>query len=138
MEVTLADSLKIDANWEIAHFGYNGPYSPYVRIGLGFKFGSPWIFPAFESWIRDGIVRRTKTNAYRHLRNYNSILIGFEAFEEVQGRESIDLNRFVINRWMTIEDYRIECVVLKDCLDGYIVELPWNVLAVASKVSLRK
>lgn len=138
MEVTLAESLKINANWEIAHFGYNGPYAPYVRIGLGHKLGKPWIFPAFESWIKDGIIRRTKIDAYLHLKNYNNLLIGPEAFEEAQGRESADLNQFAINRWMTIEDRRMECVVLRDCLDSYIVEMPWNVLAVASKVVLRK
>lgn len=49
-ECSLFDVLHKEYKWEKKDFGYDGPYPPYVRIGMKIYLIPPGLEPAFEKW----------------------------------------------------------------------------------------
>jgi hypothetical protein len=136
-QITLADSLKADAGWEIFNFGYNGPNPPYVRIGLLFRPLDLNMEPCFESFIRDRVIFRSKVSMESHLRKYRDIKIDPVVFEEHFGRKYTTNETFPFGEWLHVLKVLFGEIVLAHPSIG-IINLPSHVLSVASGIWLSK
>jgi hypothetical protein len=135
-EISLAESLRQQAGWEIVNFGYNGPNPPYVRIGLTLSFRPLRLRPCFESWLKDKVVVRSKVLIEDHLRPYGFISFSAKAVEDAFGRASA--GTFPIDRWFKIVKVGMHDLTVGDLITDETAEIPMLALGAAGDVRLKR
>lgn len=81
-ELSLFDVLHHEYKWEKKDFGYDGPYPPYVRIGVKMYLLPPSLEPAFEKWYGALGVFRAKLLIHELLGKFRYIRLTDEAVED--------------------------------------------------------
>lgn len=134
--VTLFESLMTNG-WERFHFGYNGPFPPYLRVGLGITLDG--LVPQFQSFIRDRFVLlRTKVAMTEHLRRFREIKFTEEACEDAFGRDWAQSIDFPADRWLQLRQFSIQERLVWDSIDHRIINVPLELLSVAGQILLRR
>lgn len=123
--------------WERFHFGYNGPFPPYLRVGLGITLDG--LVPQFQSFIRDRFVLlRTKVAMTEHLRRFREIKFTEEACEDAFGRDWAQSIDFPADRWLQLRQFSVQERLVWDSIDHRIINVPLELLSVAGQILLRR
>ncbi|WP_156884592.1 hypothetical protein [Stappia stellulata] len=131
---SLFDSL-LDSGWEKYNFGYNGPFPPYIKIGLKWSLDGP--SPCFSSMTRDRIIFRSKTKISKHFSSFREIKMSRNAMEDIFGKKSAEFEYFPTDIWLTLGEFSLTKQTAWDPLNLHTVHLPLPVLSVAGEVYLR-
>lgn len=132
--ITLFDSLLANG-WERFNFGYDGPFPPYLRVGIGMSLDG--LVPQFESFIRDRFfVARTKVAMTVHLRGFREIKFTREACEDAFGRAWARNNGFPVGRWLELRQFSVQERLVWDPIDRRLVNVPLELLPMAGQILL--
>lgn len=132
---TLFESL-LAKGWERFHFGYNGPFPPYLRVGIGITLDG--LVPQFQSFIRDRfLVARTRVAMAEHLRGFREIKFSEAACEDAFGRDWARSTGFPAGRWLQLRQFTVSKRLVWDPVDHRLVNVPLELLPMAGQVFLR-
>lgn len=137
-EVTLAESLRRDAGWEIVNFGYNGPNSPYVRLGVKLSISPVRLRSCFDSWHKDKLFGRSKVLIEDHLRQYQYISLSANAIEDAFGRAAVRSANLAVGTWFKIVKVGLHELTIGDVVTHETAEIPMRALCAAEHVHLRR
>lgn len=133
--ITLFESLLANG-WERFHFGYNGPFPPYLRVGMGITLDG--LVPQFQSFIRDRFfVARTTVAMTAHLRRFREIQFTEEACEDAFGRDWARSIGFPAGRWLQLRQFSVQERLVWDPIEHRLVNIPLELLPMAGQVLLR-
>lgn len=133
--ITLFDSLLANG-WERFNFGYNGPFPPYLRVGIGITFDG--FVLQFQSFIRDRfLIARTSVAMTAHLRSFREIKFTEEACEDAFGRDWAGNNGFPAGRWLQLRQFSVQERLVWDPIDQRLVNVPLELLPMAGQIFLR-
>ena len=133
--ITLFESL-LHIGWERFNFGYDGPFPPYLRVGIGITLDG--LVPQFQSFIRDRFfIARTKVAMTVHFRRFREIKFTEEACEDAFGRAWAGSNGFPVDRWLQLCQFSVQERLVWDPIDQRLVNVPLELLPMAGQILLR-
>ena len=133
--ITLFDSLLANG-WESFNFGYDGPFPPYLRVGVGITLDG--LVPQFQSFTRDRfLVGRTSVAMTEHLRKFREIKFTKDACEDAFGREWAGSIGFPADRWLQLRQFSVQVRLVWDPIDQRLVNVPLELLPMAGQILLR-
>lgn len=133
--VTLFSSLLANG-WERYNFGYDGPFPPYLRVGVGITLDG--LVPQFQSFIRDKFFfLRTTIGMAEHLQSFKEIKFTEECCEDAFGRDWAMSIGFPNGRWLQLRRISMQERLVWDSVEQRLVHVPLELLPMAGQVLLR-
>lgn len=133
--ITLFESLLANG-WERFNFGYDGPFPPYLRVGLGITLDG--LVPQFQSFIRDRFfVARTTVSIKVHFQTFREIKFTEEACEDAFGRDWVAIHDFPAGRWLQLRQFTVQKRLVWDSRDQRLINVPLELLPIAGQIVLR-